>query len=168
MAYPGTHDNETCLGWWEDGSANANDKKNLLSYLGAGAKEDPAGALVRAAAGSVARLAVFQMQDALRLGNDARMNFPGTAGGANWGWRVPAASFAELRKEAAELRQLMRVTGRIQPLQEKVSDEEAAAAVAGLPGAAATSVALQTGGGGGGGGLRTPVGRALGWLLLRK
>ena len=165
VAYPGTHDNETCLGWWEGGSANANDKKNLLAYLGKGAQEDPAGALVRAAAGSVARLAIFQMQDALRLGNDARMNFPGTAGGGNWGWRVPAASFSEFGKEAAELRHLMRVTGRIQPLQEKVEDADAAAGVAALPGAAATSVALK---GTAGGSLRAPVGRALGWLLLRK
>ena len=133
--------------------------------MGKGAQEDPAGALVRAAAGSVARLAIFQMQDALRLGNDARMNFPGTAGGGNWGWRVPAASFSEFGKEAAELRHLMRVTGRIQPLQEKVEDADAAAGVAALPGAAATSVALK---GTAGGSLRAPVGRALGWLLLRK
>lgn len=115
----------------------------------------------------MARLAIFQLQDALRLGNEARMNFPGTAGGINWGWRVPAASFSEFKKEAAELRHLMRVTGRIQPLQEKVKDEDAAKVVAELPSAAATSVALKAGGGGGGG-LRTPVGRALGWLLLRK
>ena len=170
VAYPGTHDNETCLGWWEGGSANANDRRNLLAYLGEGAARDPAGALVRASAASVARLAVFQMQDALRLGNAARMNFPGTAGGANWGWRLPLASLSELGEEAAELRRLMRVTGRIQPLQEKVGDEEAARAVAGLPSAAATSVALKSGGGGKGGaaGMRTPFGRALGWLLLRK
>ena len=42
--------------------------------------------LVRAAWGSVADLAIAPLQDLLKLGNDARMNFPGKPQN-NWGWR---------------------------------------------------------------------------------
>jgi 4-alpha-glucanotransferase len=36
--------------------------------------------------GSVANLAIFPLQDILGLGNESRMNLPGTAEG-NWVWR---------------------------------------------------------------------------------
>jgi 4-alpha-glucanotransferase len=35
---------------------------------------------------SIANQAIIPLQDLLGLGNEARMNFPGTAEG-NWGWR---------------------------------------------------------------------------------
>jgi 4-alpha-glucanotransferase len=42
---------------------------------------------MRAASLSVARLAVFPMQDVLGLPSSERMNTPGTLGGSNWTWR---------------------------------------------------------------------------------
>jgi 4-alpha-glucanotransferase len=46
--------------------------------------------MIRAVWSSVASLAVAPMQDFLRLGNEARMNYPGRLGG-NWSWRMTAS-----------------------------------------------------------------------------
>jgi len=42
---------------------------------------------IRAVLASVADTAIVPVQDLLGLGNDARMNRPGTTGG-NWRWRL--------------------------------------------------------------------------------
>ena len=38
--------------------------------------------------GSDARYAIFQMQDLLRLGDEAKMNSPSTIGSPNWEWKM--------------------------------------------------------------------------------
>jgi 4-alpha-glucanotransferase len=66
-------------------------------------------ALIRAALGSVAVLAVVPMQDLLALGSPARMNTPGTSGG-NWRWSF---DWHELAPEfGARWRGLNRLYGR--------------------------------------------------------
>jgi 4-alpha-glucanotransferase len=60
-------------------------------------------ALVRAALGSVGRLAVIPMQDILGLGSEARLNKPGTVE-RNWTWRLPAGALsADLAKHFSHL-----------------------------------------------------------------
>ena len=44
-------------------------------------------AMIRAAAGSVANISIYPLQDVLELGSEARMNRPGANVG-NWTWRV--------------------------------------------------------------------------------
>ena len=51
-----------------------------------GAASEVAPALVGLAWESVAALTIAPLQDLLNLGNEARMNVPGRAGG-NWRWR---------------------------------------------------------------------------------
>jgi 4-alpha-glucanotransferase len=85
--YTGTHDNETTAGWHAALSAK---QRAAVRRYAPDASNNPAGALVRLAWSSVAQLAVAPLQDVLRLGNDARMNTPGTADG-NWGWRMTEA-----------------------------------------------------------------------------
>ena len=41
---------------------------------------------IRICLGSIARYAIFPVQDLLKVGNEARMNTPGTAE-RNWEWR---------------------------------------------------------------------------------
>lgn len=100
IAYTGTHDNDTTLGWYshlDDATAARVDL-----YLGAHGPAVPL-ALIRAALGSVARLAVIPVQDLLGLGSEARLNTPGTASG-NWTWRLPAGALDEqLARRYAEL-----------------------------------------------------------------
>jgi 4-alpha-glucanotransferase len=87
LVYTGTHDNNTVRGWFE-GEASSEDKRRLFRYLG---REVPAEeirwALIRLAMMSVARTAIFPLQDVLGLGEEARMNRPSVAHG-NWEWRL--------------------------------------------------------------------------------
>ena len=81
-AYAGTHDNDTAAGWWR--GATAREQAFASEYLAAGA-DDIHWAMIRAVSSSVARLAVYQMQDVLGLGQDHRMNLPGQLD--CWTWR---------------------------------------------------------------------------------
>ncbi len=95
VVYTGTHDNDTALGWFQ--SAKEEDKRYMLLYLNSDGR-DVCKDLIRAAWASVAHTAIVPMQDLLRLGNDARMNLPGSTAN-NWQWRMQAG---DLRKELAE------------------------------------------------------------------
>ncbi|MCX7099305.1 MAG: 4-alpha-glucanotransferase [Methylococcales bacterium] len=83
VVYTGTHDNDTTVGWTY--SINEHERNYTYDYLG-----NPSislhCALIQAALGSVANLAIIPMQDILELGSEARMNTPGTTVG-NWKWR---------------------------------------------------------------------------------
>ena len=83
VAYTGTHDNDTTLGWLQ--SISDNEKNYIYDYLGSPAMPLHC-ALIHAALASVANLAVIPMQDILELGSEHRMNIPGTIEG-NWKWR---------------------------------------------------------------------------------
>jgi 4-alpha-glucanotransferase len=84
VAYTGTHDNDTTVGWFA--SLNRKQKRHATDYA-PGVDADPAGVLTRLAWQSVADLAITPAQDVLRLPSDARMNTPGTTRG-NWTWRL--------------------------------------------------------------------------------
>ncbi len=84
VVYTGTHDNDTTRGWFA--TAGEDERQRVLTYLGA-TSDSITAAMIRAAYGSVAELAVLPLQDVLNLGSDARMNTPGKEGG-NWRWRV--------------------------------------------------------------------------------
>lgn len=91
VAYTGTHDNNTSLGWYAD--APEVEKDFARRYLGVDG-HDFAWDLIRATWKSVAIFAIAPMQDVLGLGGEARMNFPSRLGG-NWEWRMSEADFRE-------------------------------------------------------------------------
>jgi 4-alpha-glucanotransferase len=104
VAYTGTHDNDTALGWWE----SLTPAQRASSGLDA---DDPAWSLIAQAWQSRAALAITPLQDVLRLGAEARMNLPGTEGGTNWQWRYRAKALTgEL---ATELRALTKQHRRL-------------------------------------------------------
>jgi 4-alpha-glucanotransferase len=84
VVYSGTHDNDTTRGWWD--AASERERVFAGTYLAAGA-HDIHWAMIRAASASVARLAIFPLQDVLGLDSRHRMNVPGLMGGSNWAWR---------------------------------------------------------------------------------
>jgi 4-alpha-glucanotransferase len=107
VAYTGTHDNDTTLGWWQNG-ASENEKQAALTYLRPG-DDGIVWAMIRAAASSVANLCMMPLQDPLELGSEARMNTPSAPDG-NWSWRYRGEM---LRPEiSAKLAALMEVTDR--------------------------------------------------------
>jgi len=95
VAYTGTHDNNTTVGWFNQISEQ--EKEGVLRYLGVLSPEGIHWDLIRLALASVANQAIIPMQDLLGLGEVAQMNFPSTAEG-NWGWRYqPGVLTEELR-----------------------------------------------------------------------
>lgn len=82
IVYTGTHDNDTTVGWYSSLESQA--RRQVDEYLGRDNAQPET--LIRAALGSVARLAVVPLQDLLALGSEARMNTPATTSG-NWQWR---------------------------------------------------------------------------------
>ena len=84
VAYTGTHDNDTALGWYRALDDAARQRVDFL--LRSDWLPMPE-ALLRAALASPASLAVIPVQDLLGLGSEARSNTPGTASG-NWQWKL--------------------------------------------------------------------------------
>lgn len=107
VVYAGTHDNETVTGFFKQKTEE--ELQFIYQYLNIKTRDEIPDAILRAAYGSVADIVIMQMQDLLKLGNEARMNFPSTVGN-NWRWRVIRGSLTEERKEL--LRTLVRVCGR--------------------------------------------------------
>jgi 4-alpha-glucanotransferase len=83
VAYTGTHDNDTTVGWFA--SADPEDQARVLQYTG-GEAANVHWDMIRFLEASVANTAIVPLQDVLGLGNEARMNVPSRAGG-NWQWR---------------------------------------------------------------------------------
>jgi 4-alpha-glucanotransferase len=103
VAYTGTHDNDTSLGWYL--TAPESERDFARRYL-ARSGEDIVWDMIRAIWGSVADFALTPMQDLLRLGTEARMNYPGRPSG-NWSWRIqPAALDDRLKDRLKELNTL--------------------------------------------------------------
>jgi len=84
VIYPGTHDNDTSLGWWA--SSSEHERHFACAYLDTDG-QDMAWAMIRSACASVADTAIYAMQDVLSLPGDCRMNFPGQSEGW-WEWRM--------------------------------------------------------------------------------
>ena len=95
VVYAGTHDNETIVGYFRDKTEY--ELAYLYEYLNIKKKDDIPDAIIRTAYGSVADIAIMQMQDLLKLGNETRMNFPSTVG-CNWRWRTLRESLDEERR----------------------------------------------------------------------
>lgn len=83
VAFTGTHDNNTMLGWL--GHLGVQRRAMVMDYSGQPSEPMP-WPLLRLTMASVAELAILPMQDLLSLSSGARMNTPGTTGG-NWFWR---------------------------------------------------------------------------------
>jgi 4-alpha-glucanotransferase len=109
VAYTGTHDNDTTLGWWKTGATEA-ERENVLTYVGAIERDEEIGwAMMRTAARSVAYLCIFPLQDILGLSSEARMNTP-AAGVGNWTWRYASGALQD--EDATKLAALMAMTDR--------------------------------------------------------
>jgi len=113
VAYTGTHDCDTTVGWWTssgkgESTRTAEDirkeRDHTRRYLNLDGQEIH-WAFIRALMASVADTVVFPLQDVLGLGSEARMNLPATPSG-NWRWRFRSGALtAELSRRLRELTQ---------------------------------------------------------------
>ncbi len=118
VAYTGTHDNDTVVGWFNSGVGKGSTRDNLqidrerafcLKYLNSDGTEIQWD-FIRAVWSSVANTAIAPMQDLLGLGNEARMNLPASSLG-NWNWQSVEDDFSG--KTAERLLELTEVFGRV-------------------------------------------------------
>ena len=87
VAYTGTHDNNTLLGYmWE---ANDETRRRVIDYCGYMGEDwnKSYDNIIKAMLASHAGLVMIPIQDILNFGADTRMNIPGSADG-NWRYRI--------------------------------------------------------------------------------
>jgi 4-alpha-glucanotransferase len=111
VAYTGSHDNDTTLGWYT--SLDSKTQDHVRRYLGRDG-HDIAWDMIRAVYASVANYALIPLQDVLSLGSEARMNYPGREQG-NWQWRYTEGVLTDFL--AGRLRDLAELYGRWRPAE---------------------------------------------------
>lgn len=95
VAYTGTHDNDTAVGWFAQLSGNETEDAGqtwefCLEFFKSHGREINWD-FIRAVMSSVADTAIIPLQDVLGLGSEARINTPNTTR-ANWSWRYADGS----------------------------------------------------------------------------
>jgi 4-alpha-glucanotransferase len=117
VAYTGTHDNDTTVGWWNSTAASDSvrtaedirkEREFARKYLATDGAEI-SWVFIRTVLASVADIALYPMQDVLGLGTEARMNLPGRPNG-NWRWRCRRNALSP--EFAARLGELTALYGR--------------------------------------------------------
>ena len=110
VAYSGTHDNNTLLGYlWETPMDIKND---IMKYCACNPQEwneKGCQAIIRTIMSSNAGLTIFPVQDLLGYGNDTRLNVPGRAHG-NWLYRITKEQLGLINTE--KYKELNRLYGR--------------------------------------------------------
>ena len=94
IAYTGTHDNNTTVGWFSK-DVDRKGRKQISSYIGRVVDEKNIHIeLSRLAYASVARTAILPLQDVLGSDEKARMNTPASTID-NWGWRFKRSALTK-------------------------------------------------------------------------
>lgn len=98
IAYTGTHDNNTLLGYvWE---LDDNTRKKLLDYFGYSGSDwnKCYDEILRMLFASHAGMVILPVQDLLLYGSDTRFNVPGRSDG-NWSYRITKEQLWQINKE---------------------------------------------------------------------
>ena len=109
VAYTGTHDNDTTLGWWL--SRDQETRAAARKALGEVTDDTVVWAMIEKVFMTPANTAIAPMQDFLNLDTASRMNLPGSVGGDNWRYRLDGAALTE--KLARRMRKLNEETNRL-------------------------------------------------------
>lgn len=110
VAYTGTHDNNTLLGWVYECTPEL--RRRFFDFCGYEGDDINAGcrAAIRTLFVSSAGTTILPFQDLLLYGKDTRMNTPGTAGG-NWTYRATDTAVAAV--DRAYFHKLNTVSARL-------------------------------------------------------
>ena len=87
IAYLGTHDNDTAIGYYE--MIDEEEREYITNYMKLDIKESINWGMIRGLMQSIANTTIIQVQDLIGLGNKARINIPGIPEG-NWVWQMKA------------------------------------------------------------------------------
>jgi 4-alpha-glucanotransferase len=123
VAYTGTHDNDTTVGWFHSSAAGADstrteaevnsEREFCKKYLHTRGTEIQWN-FIRAVLASVANTAIIPLQDVLGVGSEGRMNLPNSTVD-NWSWRFASGALTD--NHAEMLRDLGETYGRIRKLK---------------------------------------------------
>jgi 4-alpha-glucanotransferase len=106
VVYTGTHDNDTTLGWYAQGTEL--EKHRAREYTrSSGATIN--WELIRLGMLSNAVMSIFPLQDFMNLGTEHRMNYPGTSSG-NWKWRYTPEMLQNVDKNL--IKQMIAISNR--------------------------------------------------------
>lgn len=106
ILYTGTHDNQTMRGWYKEQPAHIKKRvrKNLKRY---GCSTGPISwKFVEFTYKQNSYMSIVPMQDIIDLGDEGRINTPGTLGSPNWEWRMNHLKLFEDR--VPELKNLLK------------------------------------------------------------
>ncbi|RDY31621.1 4-alpha-glucanotransferase [Lachnotalea glycerini] len=102
--YTGSHDNQTIKGWYlSQSKKNQKEIKKVLSNLGYKDRRISR-RFVRLTLDSIAETAILPLQDVINLGDEGRINIPGSLGPPNWEWKLK--NFKRFKKEVKILKKL--------------------------------------------------------------
>ena len=107
VVYASTHDSSTLKGWLDSQSEEELDR--VVRYFGLKDQEDYVWDIIRQLMASVSDIAMFEIQDFLELGDETKINSPGTLG-ENWKWRAKKEDFTD--SLALKIKELSRLYGR--------------------------------------------------------
>lgn len=110
ITYTGTHDNETVKQWFaQKPKAEQNKCRAFLKKQGIDTR-NISHAFITYAMNRPAELTIVPVSDLLSMGEEGRINAPGTLGSPNWCFRL--TDFAKLRKQLPFLKQTIEEAGR--------------------------------------------------------
>ncbi len=118
VVYTGTHDNDTTIGWYTNGTEH--EKDYVRRYMNISG-DDIAWDMIRLAMSSSAVFAIFPIQDMLRLDGSHRMNIPSTSN-SNWQFRFELSQLNE--DDANGLRYLSELFNRIPEIKETIEQKD--------------------------------------------
>ena len=119
VAYIGTHDNETLVGFLKNCKLEQIEKN--LEYFQARTIQELPDQVIRSLFACVANIAIVQMQDLLKLDNKARTNLPSTVG-QNWRWRMTKEQYKEI--DTAYYRNLCAMYNRARKESQEVKKDD--------------------------------------------
>lgn len=98
VAYSGTHDNNTLLGYLFE--CKSDTRAKIFDYCGCSGENIDEGVrqILRAVLASSADTVIFPIQDICGFGGDTRMNTPGKSEG-NWGYRITESQLMNIDRE---------------------------------------------------------------------
>lgn len=96
VAYIGTHDNDTFVGWYN--SINDNDREYVKEYLGLTNDSYNHFRAMNALYESKSNLVIATVADLLGIGSEGRINTPSTINDMNWSFRFKIGEVDEITK----------------------------------------------------------------------
>ena len=111
LAYTGTHDNQTARGFYEGMPPEEREKFRFALRRYGSVREPVSKKMLRYVFLSDARMVIVPLADILDLGDEARLNTPGTVGSPNWEWRL--TDYRGVKRKLGFMRELTQQSRRI-------------------------------------------------------